>query len=242
MNPDRCEVLRLGRTDRCSLSCRRIEVHSDDPQTSDGEQIVCFLPWLLSYAQCQDARLLPPGTTIAYEMPHAIVSPSPATSVQALRIVVDDFLQVMQQRKLEPARLTLMGLSIGNFAATYLANLIGARLWAIASGDRGEALIWSSSFAAGVRRLAEARGYGYADFKAALREFNPINNLRNIGAGSIFIAGRFDRVVPYRSAMNIVNEARNHNPATRSIVMPFGHSGTLFAGVQYLRLRGSRRC
>jgi pimeloyl-ACP methyl ester carboxylesterase len=173
----------------------------------------------------------------AYEMPHAIVSPSPATSIQALQTVVDDFLDLMVQRDLDPANLTLMGLSIGNFAATYLANMIGARLWAIAPGDRGEVLLWSSSFAASLRKQAEARGYSYSDFEAALRDFNPINNLRNIGAGSVFIAGRFDNVVPYSSATNIAAEARASNPSTRTLVLPLGHSGTLFAGVQYLRLK-----
>lgn len=241
MTKDRFEVVRLGQGDRCSLSCRRIEARPSASHSTDGEQIVCFLPWLLNHAQCREARLLPPETWIAYEMPHAIVSPSPENSVQALRIIVDDFLQLIDQRKLDPARLTLLGLSIGNFAATYLANLTGARLWSIASGDRGEVLLWSSAYASGVRRQAEARGYGFADFAAALRDFNPINNLRNIAAGSTFIAGRFDRVVPYRSAMNVAAEARSHNPATCSIVLPLGHTGTLFAGVQYLRLKSERR-
>lgn len=241
MNQDKCEVLRLGRRDRWGLSCRRIEMQAGKPQQAEGEQIVCFLPWLLSYAQCRDARLLPPQAWIAYEMPPAVVNPSPVTSIQALRIIADDFLKLMDQRKLDPAKLTLLGLSIGNFAATYLANLVGARLWSIASGDRGEVLLWSSTYASGVRMQAEARGYSFADFAAALRDFNPINNLRNIAAGSIFIAGRFDRIVPYDSAKKVAAEARSHNPATSSIVLPFGHNGTLFAGVQYLRLRSKRR-
>lgn len=241
MCQEKYEVLRVGRKGHSGLSCRRVEVWPDQPTSPGESQVICFLPWLLSYARCRDARLLPPDTSIAYEMPYAIVSPSPATSIEAVQVVVDDFLQLMEQRNLDPANLTLAGLSIGNFAAIYLANLIGARLWAIAAGDRGEALIWSSSLAAGVRRQAEARGYSYWDFKAALHDFNPINNLRNIRAGSTFVAGRFDTIVPYRSSMNIAAEARNFNPATRCIVLPFGHSGTLLAGVQYLRLRNRTR-
>lgn len=236
MRYESCEVLRVGRKGRGSLTSRRIEVEADSG-APNGEQVICFLPWLLSYERCREARLLPPNVIAAYEMPHAIVSPSPATSIQALQTVADDFLEFMDERDLDPANLTLMGLSIGNFAATYLANMIGARLWAVAPGDRGEVLLWSSSFAVGLRKQAEARGYSFSDFEAALRDFNPINNLRNIGPGSIFIAGRFDSVVPYRSAMNVVAEARACNPATRSLVLPLGHSGTLFAGVQYLRLK-----
>ncbi len=241
MDQDKYEVLRIGRKGHSGLSCRRVEVWSGQRNAPEDGQVVCFLPWQLSFARCRDARLLPPNVSVAYEMPYAIVSPSPATSIEAVQVVVDDFLQLMQERQLDPANLTLAGLSIGNFAAIYLANLIGARLWAIAAGDRGEVLVWTSSLAAGVRRQAEARGYSYSDFQAALRDFNPINNLRNIRAGSTFVAGRFDTIVPFHSAMKIAAEARNHNPATRTIVLPFGHSGTLLAGAQYLRLKNRNR-
>lgn len=237
MRNDQCEALRVSRKGRGSLSCRRFEPGAVQGRDPAGEQVVCFLPWLLGYHQCREARLLPPNVLAAYEMPHGIVSPCPSTSIEALQLVVDDFLELMRERDLDPANLTLLGLSIGNFAATYIANLIGARLWAIAPGDRGEALIWTSSIAAGLRKQAEARGYSFSDFGAALREFNPINNLHNLKAGSTFVAGRFDSVVPYRSAMKVTAAARAHNPATRSIVLPLGHSGTLFAGVQFLRLR-----
>jgi len=233
---DCCETLRVSRRGRGSLSCRRVELTPSKDNGSGDEQIVCFLPWLLDYRQCREARLLPPNVLAAYEMPHGIVSPRPSTSIEALQLVVGDFLELMQERSLDPARLTLLGLSIGNFAATYLANMLGARLWAIAPGDRGETLIWTSSIAAGLRQRAEASGYGFNDFGAALAEFNPINNLRNIRAGSTFVVGRFDKVVPYRSAMKVAAEASTHNPATRSIVLPLGHAGTLFAGVQLLRL------
>ena len=241
MYEEKSEALRIGRKGHSGLSCQRVEVWSGQPGTPAGGQVVCFLPWLLSYARCRDAGLLPPEVSIVYEMPYAIVSPSPETSIEAVQVVVDDFLQLMQERKLDPANLTLAGLSIGNFAAIYLANLIGSRLWAIAAGDRGEVLIWTSSLAAAVRRQAEARGYSYWDFKAALRDFNPINNLRNIKAGSTFVAGYFDTIVPFRSSMNIVAEARNCNPSTRSVVLPFGHTATLFAGIQYLRLKNRKR-
>lgn len=236
MRNECCDVLRVSRKGRGSLTCRRVELASHQDRRPGGEQIVCFLPWLLGYHQCREARLLPHNVLAAYEMPHGIVSPSPSTSIEALQLVVDDFLELMQERSLDPATLTLLGLSIGNFAATYLANMIGARLWAIAPGDRGEALIWTSSIAAGLRQRAEAQGYGFADFGAALSQFNPINNLRNLRAGSTFIAGRFDTVVPYGSARRVAAVARTHNPATRSIVLPLGHAGTLFAGVQLLRL------
>lgn len=236
MTSDDCDVFRVKRKGRGSFVCRRVEFGSraDAP---GAEQLVCFLPWLLSYGNCRDARLLPPNVLAAYEMPHAIVSPSPETCIEALHIVVDDFLDFMQERSLDPGKLTLLGLSIGNFAATYIANMIGARLWAIAPGDRGEVLLWNSSIATGLRKQAESRGYSYADFEAALQPFNPINNLRNIRSGSTFIAGRFDSVVPYRSALNVAAEARSCNPATRSLVLPLGHSGTLFAGVQFLRFK-----
>lgn len=235
MRKDKCGVLRVSRKGRGSLTCRRVELVSGNPGSS-GEQVICFLPWLLDYDQCREARLLPPHVLAAYEMPHGIVSPSPSTSIEALNLVVGDFLELLQERRLDPANITLLGLSIGNFAAVYLANMIGARLWAIAPGDRGETLIWTSSIAAGLRQKAEASGVGFADFGAALSKFNPINNLRNLRAGSTFVAGRFDTVVPYRLARQVAAAARTQNPGTRSFVLPLGHAGTLFAGVQLLRL------
>ena len=235
---DKVEAHRIGRRGHSGLNCRRIEVHATERGSFEREQVVCFLPWLLGYERCREAGLLPPDVTIAYEMPYAIVSPCPTVSIQALQVVVEDFLHLFEQRRLDPARLTLMGLSIGNFAAIYLANMLGAQVWAIAPGDRGEVLIWTSSLAVSVRRLAKARGYTYSDFKSALNELNPINNLRNIGSGSTFVAGRIDTIVPYRSAINIAAEAQRYNPQIRSIVVPLGHSGTLFAGVQSYRYMG----
>src|SRR5690606_11461852 len=84
---------------------------------------------------------------------------------------------------------------------------------------------------------------GYADFEATLKAFNPVNNLRHIGAGSTFIVGRFDTVVPYRSAMNVATEAKANNPTARNLVLPLGHSSTLFTGVQLLRFNlWNRKC
>jgi hypothetical protein len=237
------EVLRVKRKGRGSLLCRRVEFDAGTAGVSQSEQLVCFLPWLLSYGNCRKARLLPPNLLAAYEMPHGIVSSSPETCVAALQVVVDDFLELMLERSLQPAKLTLLGLSIGNFAATYIANMIGARLWAVAPGDRGEVLLWNSSIARGLRSQAEARGFGYADFEATLKAFNPVNNLRHIGAGSTFIVGRFDTVVPYRSAMNVATEAKANNPTARNLVLPLGHSSTLFTGVQLLRFNlWNRKC
>src|SRR5690606_17660476 len=145
------EVLRVKRKGRGSLLCRRVEFDAGTAGVSQSEQLVCFLPWLLSYGNCRKARLLPPNLLAAYEMPHGIVSSSPETCVAALQVVVDDFLELMLERSLQPAKLTLLGLSIGNFAATYIANMIGARLWAVAPGDRGEVLLWNSSIARGLR-------------------------------------------------------------------------------------------
>ncbi len=213
------------------LSCRRVEFSS---LPASDRQIVCFLPWLFSYARSIDAGLIPAGCLLAYEMPHAIVSPSPDKSIEALQVVVRDFREFMDRRQLHPASLTLVGLSIGNFAATYIANQIGARLYSVASGDRGEELVWNSVLAKGIRAQAEARGLSYADFKTALHAFNPINNLDNLGDGSIFISGRFDRVVPYRCASTIAVTARTRNHTMRRIVLPFGHSGTLFTGIRGL--------
>ncbi len=230
------DIRRIGRSGQGGLSSRRVELRgSGDGETS---AVICFLPWLFNFSRARDAGLILPQTTLAYEMPHAIVSATPEMSVEALHAVTRDFLTFIDQRRLDPSRLTLVGLSIGNFAATYIANLIGARLCAVSAADRGEDLIWSSSLAAHVRRQAEHRGIGYDDFAGILRDYNPINNLRNIQPGSTFIVGYFDKVVPYRSARNVVAQARNDIKSIRSAILPFGHSGTLYGGIRYLRFRG----
>lgn len=228
------DIRRIGPKGENGLSCRRVELLGDP---ASNHHIICFLPWLFSYARSAEVGLIPPGCLLAYEMPHAIVSSAPAKSVDALHVVVNDFLAMMQKLQLEPAKLTLVGLSIGNFAATYIANKIGARLWSVAAGDRGEVLVWKSSLAEGIRTQAESNGLRFSDFEKTLNAFNPINNLDNIGDHSIFIAGCFDTVVPYRCARNVALAARTRNRSARRIILPFGHSGTLIAGVKYLRLK-----
>ena len=227
------DIRRIGPTGEGGLSCRRVQLH---PETAADNHIVCFLPWLFSYARSADAGLIPPGCLLAYEMPHAIVSSSPDKSVDALHVVVDDFLTMMNKLQLDPAKLILVGLSIGNFAATYIANKIGARLWSVAAGDRGEVLVWNSSLATGIRAQAESSGLRFDDFERTLSPFNPINNLANIGERSIFISGYFDTVVPYRCARSVALAARAHSRSARRFVLPLGHSETLVAGVKCLRL------
>jgi pimeloyl-ACP methyl ester carboxylesterase len=226
------DIRRIGPMGEGGLSCRRVQLHRE---TASDSHIICFLPWLFSYARSADAGLIPPGCLLAYEMPHAIVSPSPDKSVDALHVIVDDFLTMMNKLQLDPDKLILVGLSIGNFAATYIANKIGARLWSVAAGDRGEVLVWNSSLATGIRAQAESSGLRFDDFEKTLSPFNPINNLENIGGRSIFISGYFDTVVPYRCARNVALAARTRNRTARRFVLPLGHSETLVAGVRCLR-------
>ena len=230
------DIRRIGRARQGRLTSRRDELRRVHDR--DDFAVICFLPWLFSFARARDAGLVLPQTALAYEMPHAIVSATPELSVEALHVVARDFLDFIEQRRLDPSKLTFVGLSMGCFAATYIANLVGARLCAVGAADRGEELIWSSSLAAHIRRQAEHRGIRYNDFAGVLRDYNPVNNLRNIRPGSTFIAGYLDKVVPYASARNVVAQARSDIKSIRSIVLPFGHSGTLYGGIRYLRFRG----
>lgn len=203
----------------------------------DGDpdaRIICFLPWRMPYRLAQASRLVPRHFLACYEMPRAIVSSEPELCVRAAHAVVQDALDVVARARLDPAQLLIVGLSIGNAVATLMANRIGARLYSIASADRGDLTLWESPASLRVKELAETKGYKLADFTQAMDGLHTVENLANLAPDSRFVISSMDELVPPARRDGLVAAVRRHLPEAQITYVEQGHFGTMIETVRGL--------
>lgn len=198
--------------------------------------IVGFLPWKTPFRLALSLGLIPRDFLACYEMPPGIVSSEPEVGVTACVRLVEDAMAVMMRGHVRPARASIIGLSIGNAPATYLANQLGAQLISIASADRGDLLLWQSPGAAEVKQRAMEKGYTLADFTAAMESYHPMDNLSGIAAGSTFVIGSRDELIPKARRDGLLTAVRRNARAPRVTVIDASHAGTLVYGVAGLVL------
>jgi hypothetical protein len=178
----------------------------------DGEpdsNIIVFLPWHTPYELAWRAGLIGTSFVACYEMPETVVSSEPGNCIDALENLIADAENVQARSRHSAKSFRIIGLSIGNFPATILANRWGARLCSVCSADRGDSMIWESPAARHVRIEAEARGYTTEDFTHALEGYHPIQNLENLGAHSCFIVSPVDQLVPAHRTRALANAVRS---------------------------------
>src|SRR3977135_3288824 len=121
-------------------------------------------------------------------MPLGIVSSEPGLCVQAMLGLVAD-----AERLLPTGQdAVIVGLSVGSYQATYLANRIGARLCSVASADRADLAIWERPATRIVKRRALHKGYDLSHYSKALFGTYPAQNLSGLAPNSLFVFGRSD--------------------------------------------------
>lgn len=195
---------------------------------------VVFLPWGMSLSMATRLGIVPARSSFlaCYEMPEGIISSDPQLCVRSVLSIAEDFSELVREQGKAASDLTLLGLSIGNFPATYIANKHRAKLISIAGGDAGDAIIWESAAAAGIKAKAMAKGFGRGDFAEALRDFNPISNLSNLAEGSVFVLPLGDALIPEARRTTLLCAAEYHG---YSVETPnCGHVSGLVMASQYL--------
>lgn len=196
---------------------------------SGKKPVVVFLPWYVSLERAEKLGLLPPHYLAAYEMPAGIISSSPDICVESTRQVVADFEALTEPDHPRQAPLVLVGLSIGNVPATYLANKHRLRLISVSSGARGEWLIFNSRAAVHIKRKASRKGNTPEMFETALKGWNPIDNLKGIDERSTFVFGRFDSFVARESQLALIEQIHQDSPSSTIWQLPLGHRGAILA-------------
>jgi pimeloyl-ACP methyl ester carboxylesterase len=226
--------------DLLDLILLRRGVPADDRSVAfrriDGEarsRVIYFLPWNTTYSLARQAGFTPLEFLAAYEMPRAIVSSDPELSVQALRGVVDDAEALLASKGIEPKDAVLVGLSVGSFAATYLANRIGARLCAVAPSDRADMMMWQSPAARIIKRRALQKGLRLAHYSRVMAGYHPIHNLAGIAPNSVFVMGRKDPFVPSPRRAALQRAIETNARDARIIKLDAGHFRTLVLSARH---------
>jgi hypothetical protein len=222
----------LGLFDRISM--RDIESFDDHStsfrrkQGNSQSRVILFLPWNISLERAEQLRLLPRSYYVCNEIPQGIVSSAPHIPIDcltALEGAFQDDLKAIRNSGREPL---LIGMSMGNFPATYLANKYELDLISVASGHSGDWLTFNSLAARHIRLKAEAMGLKESDFTALLQPLSPVNNVRSLGPGSQFIFGAFDRYIPQYSRERLITKLRKDRPDIPITIAPLGHVATIF--------------
>jgi hypothetical protein len=224
---DLVDLLLLRRgvpADDRTLAFRRI----DGNQTSS---VIYFLPWQTPFAFARHAGFAPLDFLACYEMPNAIVSSDPELCVRAMRALVEDAEQLLAGRGVAKDAL-IVGLSVGSYPATYLANRIG------------DLAIWESPATAIVKRRALQKGFELSHYSGALFGTHPAENLSGIAADSMFVIGDHDPYVPRHRKLSLLQAIETHAPRAQVVKLQAGHFKTLMASGRYQRrmlgLEGNR--
>ena len=222
-------LLRRGiPSDDRTLTFRRID-------GSSHSCVIYFLPWHTPYQIARQAGFAPLDFLAAYEMPPAIVSSDPELCVMAVQALVDDAARVLRDHGIASADATIVGLSVGNLPAIYLANRLGARLCSVAGADRADLMIWESPAARVVKRRAQKRGFRLADYTSATKGYHPIENLTGVHRESVFIVGSRDPFVPPSRSAALLAAIEMHAPCARVVTLDAGHVRTLKSSSRHQR-------
>lgn len=220
-------LLRRGiPADDRTLAFRRID---GNPQS----RVIYFLPWNTPLGLARQAGFTPLDFLAAYEAPPALVSSDPELSVKAMLGMVDDAKQLLERQGVAPEDAMIVGLSVGSFPATYLANRLGARLCAVAPADRADMMIWQSPAARIVKRRAVQKGMRLAHYSRAMLGYHPAHNLSGLGAGSVFVIGRKDPFVPKQRRASLQRAVETHAPNATVVKLDAGHFRTLLLSARY---------
>lgn len=222
---DLLDLLLLKRgipADDQSLKFRRID---GNPQS----KVIYFLPWHTPFAFARSTGMTPLDFLTAYEMPPAIVSSDPARSVEAVCGLIEDARAVLTASGVAPRDALFVGLSVGTYAATYLANQLKARLCFVAGADRADLMMWQSPAARIVKKRATLKGYRWSHYAKAMLGYHPAHNLAGIARDSLFVLGQRDPFVPPRRAQGLLSAIEAHAPDARVVTLNGGHLKTLIS-------------
>ena len=220
-------LLRRGiPADDHTLTFRRID-------GNPNSKVIYFLPWHTPYYVARHLGFTPLEFLACYEMPPASVSSVPELSVEAMRGLVDDAEALIADRGICGQDVLVVGLSLGTYPATVLANRIGARLCAVAAADRADLMIWESPAARLVKRRALQRGLRLAHYAKVMRGWHPAHNLAGIASDSVFLMGERDPFIPPRRRAGLLQAIERFAPKVRVFKLAAGHVKTMASSAPY---------
>ena len=228
--------------DILDLYLLRRGVPADDRTTSfrrflgnPASRVIFFLPWHTPFSIARQIGCVAVDYLACYEMPPAIVSSEPELSVRSMLGLIADAEQLLASCNATPEETTIVGLSVGNYPAIYLANRIGARVCAVAPADRADLMLWQSPAARLVKRRAIQRGVRLSHYSRAMLGCHPVGNLAGIGRNSMFVMGDRDPFIPTRRSEALLQAVASQAPTAQVVRLDAGHVKTLIASGQFQR-------
>src|SRR5438477_2413806 len=177
-----------------------------------ASKVLYFLPWHTPFGVARQAGLAPLEFLACYEMPAAIVSSEPDLCLRAMLALVADGERLLAERSIAGKDALIIGLSVGSYPATYLANRLGARLCSVASADRADLAIWESPATRIVKHRALHKGYELSHYSKALYGTHPAQNLAGLAPNSLFVIGRNDPFIPLARKNGLLRAIDTHAP------------------------------
>jgi len=171
------------------------------------ETWVCFLPWRNTFDESRKHHLLPTtGLVVAYEGPVSLVGTDALETKKSLVNLVDNFDKFFNENGTLRDNMNVLGISVGNLPAFYIANRFNARrLVSICPGARLGENIYRGIATQEVRKRAEERYPSHEDYDEILEGMNPIDNISNLPKGEIYVElGGYDKYIPTSSGEELI--------------------------------------
>lgn len=201
--------------------------------------IICFLPWRVPLGLASKSGHVGPSILACYELPNGTVASEPSVSAEAMRLITTDAENLVAELGLNPSKLVMVGLSLGSGPATYLANKFGCKLISVVSADRGDQMLWESPAVVATKEKAIAKGYDLSDFTDALQGLHPVENLSDVGSGSMFVTAAEDLYVPATRSQALIDAVKSERPCFKVVVSNEGHARTIASVMRELNQRSA---
>jgi hypothetical protein len=183
-----------------------------------GPTWVVFLPWRTTLKEAKTHNLLPTtGRVIAYEGPIGLVNPDPAHVKDFLLKLVKD----LKKKKLK--QFNLLGLSVGNYVAFYVASMFDnvEKFVSVVPGYDLGACMYGSNSASLVAEMAKELGYeDHHAYDKELKGFNPGKHFRNLPKDIEVHVAEKDQSIESSQALRLIDELKDMGLNIHATIYP----------------------
>jgi hypothetical protein len=209
------------------------EMVSTEPQVIDRSKEnedtwFCFLPAIAYDKSFLRNSVLPSNNAsrIIFKLPF----PSIVINPREIRKYFDKIYgQALSAYENMNGSVSVLGVSLGNAPAFKFANAVDCeRLLSVVPGESIFDGIEHGSATKHIYQSGLEKGYTSEDFKSALDEYNPGNNISNLPENIEIHLGKWDNIVPYRHGKRLVTKIRKSGKVPIVTTRKFlGHVATI---------------
>jgi hypothetical protein len=166
---------------------------------------VMFFPTFVYNNKYLNSRITSIDSSVyVYTIPKTAVQPDPIKTRDLLRKILDTSIEDVKNSDLKFEKINVLGISIGNCLSYKFATKIEVDV--CVSAIPGSYLPESIFESISTKSIASCSAVGLKEYQDVLREFNPIDSLKEMTAKKIEVyLARWDKMIPYRRGKELAD-------------------------------------